>query len=266
MGKTPFRPDQNGFAFINRWHFQAEESAEIRQSMLRPATEQGLRLAKPQQNSMFGLNSLFQSGIDAQVKSWLNTQVPDGYGLCGGMAFAAADHFIAGKPLPRGLHENDHPTNDTPYGKALRSYLWDRQRDSLAGNASTLLGWMAMLHFDIAGLGGADWLLERTREEFAELKRYIDSGKPWPICLVGTSMSPFDNHQVLCYGYDDNGDGTSMIYLYDMNCPGREHITRLDMRGKQLEAQESCPGPHRGPLRAFFCNNYTPEPPPALRA
>ena len=58
-------------------------------------------------------------------------------------------------------------------------------------------------------------------------------------------------------------DGTGLIYVYDMNCPGveptgdcpgGERTIRLDLRGKVLSAQECCPNPQRGKCTT----RYTP--------
>jgi hypothetical protein len=103
-----------------------------------------------------------------------------------------------------------------------------------------------------------------VREEWVELKGHIDAGHPWPLCLIGTSVSPFNNHQVLATGYDDHDDGTGVIFVYDMNDPGKEQTITLDMRGEILAAVESVPNADRGPLRAFFCEHYTPDPVPDL--
>jgi hypothetical protein len=177
------------------------------------------------------------------------------------MAFAAADYYAAGAPLPRGVGYSDIPQDSTPRGRALRDYLWERQTQSLRLNAPQLLHWMAMLHLPFAG---PSWLLGRVREEWATLKAHIDAGRPWPLCLIGSSASPFNNHQVLAYGYDDHGDDTGVINVYDMNAPGREQTITLDMRGHALAAVESVPNAERGPLQAFFCERYAPAALPTL--
>jgi hypothetical protein len=246
--KTGFRPETHGFAFVNRWSFDLSEKE---------------RMSNAMDESIGGAVNSLGSGIGATggtrireiLKGWLGDALPESYGLCGGMAFTSLDYYKQGGTLPRGKDHDDLPRNDTPEGKTMRSHLWKRQLESMGDNFPTLLMWMVMLHSGLP-LTGAGWLLEHTREEWATLKQHIDDAHPWPICLVGSSRSPFDNHQVLAYGYDDAGDGTGTIYLYDMNCPGREQTTTLDFRGSQLEAQESCPGAARGALRGFFCEVY----------
>jgi hypothetical protein len=205
---------------------------------------------------------MVRSMVSERLGSWIDTALPDYYGLCGGMAFAAADHFRAGRPVPHGLDPQTTPNGDDPVDKALRDYLWKRQLESLKPNASVLLSWMVMLHLPIPG-AGPRWMLDRTREQFNNLHAFLAHG-PWPLCLIGSSTSPFNNHQVLATGVVSNGDWTGTIFLYDSNCPGREQTIELDLRDEQVQAVESCPSAERGPLRGFFCEHYTPADPPDL--
>jgi hypothetical protein len=258
MPRTGFQAEVNGFAFVNSWQLDKGESDQMRQTLTGSAGQASSSAAS-------GLGGLLSHRIAPQLEGWIDAALPDYYGMCGGMAFAAADHFVAGVPLPRGRGYDDIPQDSTPHGRALRDYLWDRQVQSLHTNAAQLLHWMIMLHLPEAlPFAGADWLLDRVREEWPQLKAHIDAGQPWPLCLIGSSPSPFHNHQVLAIGYDDPGDGTGVIHVYDMNGPGREQTISLDMRGTTLAAVESLPNAERGPLRAFFCERYTPAPPPTL--
>jgi hypothetical protein len=211
--------------------------------------------------------SIASSIAGTTIGHWIDSALPDTYGMCGGMAYAALDYFSEGRSIPRGSGYNDHPNSATPQGKALREFLWQRQMHSFTINAPTLLGWMIMLHIDLPFIkDGPEWVLERTIREWVELKGYIDRGTPWPLGLVGSSLSPFNNHQVLAIGYDDPGNGTGTLYLYDSNCPDSPQTTKLDFRYKALVAEESCPSPERGALKGFFCENYTPATPPEISA
>ncbi|MBX0329069.1 hypothetical protein K2Z83_15425 [Oscillochloris sp. ZM17-4] len=256
MPRTGFQAEVNGFAFVNSWQLDKGESDHMRQTLTGSA-------GQASNSAAGGLGGLLSNRIAPQLEEWIDAALPDYYGMCGGMAFAAADHFAAGVPLPRGRGYDDIPQDSTPHGRALRDYLWERQIQSLQLNAPQLLHWMLMLHLPLP-FAGPGWLLDRAREEWAELKRHIDTGHPWPLCLIGSSISPFDNHQVLATGYDDHGDGTGVIYVYDMNSPGKEQTITIDTRFGQLAAVESVPNAERGPLRAFFCERYEPAPPPTL--
>lgn len=258
MSKTHFRPDTHGFAFVNSWSFNSSESHTMSSAMSGAIDDALNVLLKP-------LAAIGGPLVSTKLQEWVGSAVPRSYGLCGGMAFAALDYYKTGEPIPRGKNRQDRPEPDHPQGKVLRDYLWKRQIESMVENGPTLLAWMGMLH-SLLPFGGAGWLLDRTKEEWATLKQHIDRDEPWPLCLVGTSISPFNNHQVLAYGYDDPGDGTGIIYLYDMNCPDRETKIYLDLRGAELVAQEECPCTNRGELRGFFCEVYREASPPTVTA
>ncbi|NTW01828.1 MAG: hypothetical protein HGA19_11120 [Oscillochloris sp.] len=258
MSRTAFKSEVNGFAFVNTWQLNKVQSQEMRQTLTGSMSDVNRSVGG-------GMGGFLSHGIAPQIEQWIDAALPDYYGMCGGMAFTAADYYAAGKPLPRGSGYHDITPDTTPQGHALRTHLWSRQLQSLQMNGAQLLYWMAMLHLPLP-FAGPGWLLERVREEWAALKTHIDQGKPWPLCLIGSSISPFNNHQVLATGYDDHGDGTGVIYVYDMNDPGKDQTIGLDMRGHTLAAVESVPNADRGPLRAFFCEHYTPAPPPHLPA
>lgn len=254
MPKTAFRPEQHGYPFINSWKMEQDERVELRQTLTRSTGEAASGVG----NDPFGM---IRGMVTTALDSWIDAALPDYYGLCGGMAFSAADHFRAGMVVPTGPEPGRTPDSDDPNEKPIRDYLWRRQLESLQPNASVLLSWMMMLHLPIPGAGPI-WLRDRTREQFQNLKGFLTHG-PWPLCLIGSSTSPFNNHQVLAIGIEDNGDQTGTVYLYDSNGPGREQTIKLDMRGDVVQAVESCPSPERGALRGFFCMHYTPATPPA---
>jgi hypothetical protein len=68
---------------------------------------------------------------------------------------------------------------------------------------------------------------------------------------------------VLALGYDDPGDGTGTIAVYDSCCPCSGHTIRLDFRGRSLSADESCASAKAGTRwKGFFCDVYSPARPP----
>lgn len=251
--KTAFQPEKHGYPFINSWRMKPEEGARMRQTL----TQSAGAAAGSVGNDPFGM---IRGMVSQALDGWIDAATPDYYGLCGGMAFSAADHFRAGLPVPTGPDPGRTPDSDDPNEKAIRDYLWRRQLESLQPNAGVLLSWMVMLHLPVPG-AGPTWLRDRTREQFKNLGLFLAHG-PWPLCLIGSSTSPFNNHQVLAIGVDDHGDNTGVIYLYDSNGPGHEQTIAIDMRGEVVQASESCPSPERGPLRGFFCMHYTPATPP----
>jgi hypothetical protein len=234
---------------------------------------------------------LATSGLIDKFHNWLNSALPDQYALCGGMAFAALDYYKKRWVVPQGksntlwtdLNGNpvldsqgnkqyvDVPQRDTPEGKALRDYIFQRLLDSfLSGVAAKTLEWMAYLFLIPSDLGGGPQeLLRRTKSEFTKLKQYIDSGTPLPIGLIRDTPTPWKNHQVLVYGYDDpdpTNPTKSKIYVYDNNRAHAEHTITLDLSGDTLKAIESAyvdDVPPQHPLMGFFCeDNYSLKEPP----
>ncbi|RRR74459.1 MAG: hypothetical protein EI684_07080 [Candidatus Viridilinea halotolerans] len=254
MPKTNFQPAQHGYPFVNAWKLRPAEQTQLRQSLTQASGEACGKLG----NDTFGL---LRSMVTPALNTWIDNALPDYYGLCGGMAFSAADHFRAGVPVPTGPEPWRTPDGDDPQERALRDYLWRRQLESLQPNASVLLWWMLMLLLPIPG-GGPNWLRDRTREQVQNLPAFLSHG-PWPICLIGSSTSPFNNHQVLATGIEQHSADQATIFLYDANGPGREQTIEIDLRGAGVQATESCPSAERGALRGFFCMHYAPAPPPS---
>lgn len=264
--KTTFRPSTDGFAFDNTWFFKPQEKDLIWSlygGAVLGATAGvfGIFPAIP-------LDPVLMGTVTAAIKSLVDDQLKKDFGLCGGMAYAACDYYMANQVIPRGFSDGQ-PDYDTPQGATLRGYIWQRLADSFTGGnvALTTLEWMAILLFVPKELsGGAPWLLGKTKDEWTKLKQHLDEGTPWPLGYIGTTQNPMDNHQVLAYGYEDNGNGTGRIYVYDSNCPDQESTIDLDFTGQTLSAQESCGSFDRGPLQGFFCSSYQPNssPPAAV--
>jgi len=252
---TGFDPRVHGFAFANSFHLTSEERGRLI-AALATAIEGALGALGP-----LGLAARI-FGVRDKLARLLVSTVPERYGLCGGMAFAALDYFKAGRPTPRGSGPNDQP----PVGSSLRLYLWQRLLESWASNGVTFLEWIARLHllpvrwpFD----AGPKALRDRSRVAWHALKRSIDAGDPVPIGLVGEATDPFLDHQVLAYGYESKTDLTGTILVYDMNCPGAAQTIEIDLTSDVLSATESCPRAGNA-LRGFFCESYTRGTPPAI--
>jgi hypothetical protein len=273
--RTTFRPETDGFAFANTWSFDSEEKQVLEQLVWDAVTVLEAALS-PIIMALLGPVIIAEAaacgpfaplciaetvkGINDEVVGQITGAIEaEGYGLCGGMAFAAKDYWLKQWVVPRGTGKHDQPDRSTPEGDELRSYLWARLLKSVDDNVGTFLEWMGALHLG----GGPGWLLHHTKTQWANLRQAIDStGQPVTIGLIGTTWNPLDNHQVLCYGYQDNGDQTGSLFLYDNNAPGVESVTTLDLTGSSLRAHEDTTSEKRGPLRGFFCTSYTAHAPP----
>ena len=189
-------------------------------------------------------------------------------GLCGGMAYASLDYWHARAPLPRGAHVGDQPMRVQPSGVLLRDFIWVRLIDSLrqGGALQRTLEWSLLLNQVPSPIGGAGALRTRTVLEWNRVKGSIDAGFPCPIGLIYTGRDVWYQHQILVYGYEDPGNGTGTMYVYDSNTPKQygdtsHSIVTLDFTGASLVATTPSDAT-TGTLAGFFCTEYIRVPPP----
>jgi hypothetical protein len=226
---TEFRPSRHGFAFVNSFS--------------------GSRLPLP------------LAALEERLK------LPDRFGLCGGMCFAAADFYLSGRPLREEVPAPAPPEQ----GTALYAYLHQRQSASvgpMAIMATKFLDWMQTPE------AGADGTHERTAAEVEAMVQAAHEGKPVVVGLVlvdaRESRAVWNNHQVLLYGVR-HGDGAAMptLLIYDPNYPGRDDVVLRWVTGEDPRWERVAPvegrRPHITRVRGFFQMPYEPAvPPPSL--
>jgi hypothetical protein len=183
------------------------------------------------------------------------------------MIYASLDYWHARVPLPRGAHVTDQPTRTLPSGILLRDFIWFRLVDSLrqGGALQRTLEWSLLLNQVPSPIGGAGALRSLTSLEWNKVKGFIDAGVPCPIGLIYTGRDVWDQHQILVYGYEDPGNGTGTMYVYDCNYPkpygDTSHSTvTLDFTGASLVA--TTPSDETDTLAGFFCTQYMRVSPP----
>ncbi len=164
------------------------------------------------------------------------------YGLCGGMCYAALDHYYAGLPVP------GRTTVPRP-GDALYRYLWKRQLDSLQLPTGPLriLRWMFR----------EDEVVARAtmQDEFPKLRDSIARLQPAVLLMIHARswQDPTRNHQVVAVGYDlDETARQATVFLYDPNYPGKEPTLHLDLRSSPGIFMQSTGETPRG----FFLQDY----------
>lgn len=238
-----FYPEADGFAFNNNWtldQYEIDRIHDLFQESVTPVVAALAPILTPAAGVLDILGSfvgippgtLELVGLGLTITGKLNGLVdnllPQGFGLCGGMAYAAADYFRWQLVPPRGFPgpetEKVHPDHTTPQGRVLRDYLWSRHLDSWTTGSAAIrtLEWMAILHLIPPELGGgADELGRRSRDEWHILKSHIDNGNPWPITLIGTTTDVSHQHQVMVYGYDQINAQEATISFYDSNHPAQ---------------------------------------------
>jgi hypothetical protein len=186
--------------------------------------------------------------------------VPERFGLCGGMCFAAADYFIAGRSLAEELPQKEAPVRGVP----LYDYLYARQAASLAPLAvmfAKFVEWMDLPE------EGEDGTHERTMAELRSIAAGIEAGEPVLLGLVLVSSAdggePWRNHQVLAYGVERGDEGAvRALRVYDPNYPERDDVA-IRWCGDEARWDRLVPERSQTRVRGFFRMHYEPvEPPP----
>lgn len=182
------------------------------------------------------------------------------YGLCGGMAFSSLDYHLAMQLLPRGGATN--PTRATPEGTAVRALIWERLLDTLGAAGATFLARKLQLKFlpEFFG-GGAPGLSNWTRGEVAAIAAQIQAtGTPVPIGLIGESVNPMDDHQVLAYGFEHEDAQRTTLFIYDNKVANTEASILFDFSTNPFSSTlpVNGTGPD-GTLRGVFRVGYTPR-------
>lgn len=179
-------------------------------------------------------------------------------GLCGGMAFAALDHWYAGVPVPAARPSAPFPEDVPPDDHALAAYLRARTDDSFrVASAARFAEWSA--HPDHATwlYAGVDrWC---TDGELPRLVAQLRAGHPVPLGLVRSRSvaAAGENHQVVAYGFEhDRATGRTTVLVHDSAAPGVE--VRLTSERDEVGWTSSCGGRWRG----FFVQDYVPRTPP----
>jgi hypothetical protein len=193
-------------------------------------------------------------------------------GLCGGMAFAVLDLFNAGL-LPPATTQN--PAGNTP----AFNYLVGRLIDSfnLPGGVFQYYTWMQLpTHDDQVNVFG-DTITVVTgtsrltiNQSMPTIRAIIDSGQPCPLGLVRVhSSDPMllgQNHQVLGWGYQDDGPMTT-VKLCDPNLPDDDTVTITFDHTDPTDTTIFTYSGDAEPLMGFFpATWYEPHDPSALLA
>jgi hypothetical protein len=182
------------------------------------------------------------------------------HGLCGGMAFAVRDLFEANTAPPP---ETNNPSSNSP----AFHFITDRLLDSfdLPSGVARYYEWMNLPTGDEFFIHGTS---RRTiNESMPRIRRTIDEGHPCPLGLVCVhSSNPQDlgqNHQVLAYGYADDGN-TTTLRLYDPNHPDDDNVTIVFDHSNPHHTTKFNYSYDDHQLVGFFPTDYSPKDPSPL--
>jgi hypothetical protein len=197
------------------------ESAGTHASGAHAAT--GREAFRPSTHGFQFRNSFQGSPLPPALRGWGiegSVQLPEEFGLCGGMSLAAADYYLNDLPLPQ-------DRSPPPPGSPLYEALYARQVDSLGmlGIAATkFVLWMAMPDESAQGV----CIRAATATELPRLLARLDDGQLVPLGMVYRATSGpdrgmlWENHQVLVYGYEA-GPSAIALRVYDPNYPRHDN-------------------------------------------
>ncbi|MBX3383203.1 MAG: hypothetical protein KF864_06810 [Phycisphaeraceae bacterium] len=186
-------------------------------------------------------NAFRGSPLPASLRGWGiegSVELPETFGLCGGMSLLAADHYLHGVPMPQ---DRTPPSPGTP----LYETIYARQVESLgfmAIAATKFVQWMAMP--DESETGGC--IREATAQELPSLIARLDDGNPAPLGMVYRATTGpdrgklWENHQVLVYGYEADADSIT-LRVYDPNYPRHDRAVIRVRPSRPAPAADSAP-------------------------
>lgn len=179
---------------------------------------------------------------------------PDEFGLCGGMSFAAADFYLAGRAVPA---QSSPPSR----GQPLYDFIYRRQADSLGERLSYAAKFSRWMDLPDAGPVSAG---RATLGELDAILGVIDRGAAAHLGLVYISAAqtrePWHNHQVLAFAAEsrpESGGGLCALslHIYDPNYPGNDAV-RIDI-ALSLDGFERI-GHDRSPVLSAVCTQVIP--------
>lgn len=153
-------------------------------------------------------------------------QLPENFGLCGGMSAAAADLYNAKIARPA---ETTPPKEGTP----LYEYLMLRQNDSMGSVGVMVLKYGKWMMLPDRAAEGEASVATLTVKELDRAVSRLNEGQLVPLGLIyvrgegnthstARSGAMWDNHQVLAYEVRDvpTEPGVRELMIYDSNYPG----------------------------------------------
>jgi len=212
----------------------------------------------PSRNGFAFANNFPGSPLPSFLNSSKTDDPKSAFGLCGGMAAAAADYFLADVPPPL--------VNALPErGSTLYEYLFLRQAQSFGPGIATALKfaeWTAKSDAELNTL---------TNGEIEILAKALRERPVVPIGLIIArpggppgARNISDNHQVLALAMEKS-DGVATIRIYDPNFPKDDNVAIILnlLNTKQPVGIRNRPKGRSTAIRGVFVLPYEPAVPPA---
>lgn len=157
---------------------------------------------------------------------WNYHGLRSGRNLCGGMAFAALDHYYNNVPIPAA-------TAPPAVGTPLHEYIYQRQIEA----HYVAFPWLAN---GASPFGESSFPNCANGDAFTALRQCIDRLQPIPILLADreTPLST-NSHWVVATGYGETNGICTHISLYDNNHPRRTCRIELDITAGVIVHRET---------------------------
>ena len=144
--------------------------------------------------------------------------IPDSYGLCGGMSASAYDFILAGRDIPQN-------TEVPAQGSLLHKYLYRRQIDTFGPYGKYIIKFLEWMRFPNDTIHGTQKL---SHDEFERIQLKLDDKNPVLLGLIyvkwNESKKIWNNHQVLAYKYSEPNSNEIIVNIYDPNFQERDDI------------------------------------------
>lgn len=194
----------------------------------------------------FAFKNNFKNTIHLGIFGWsIRTS-----GRCGGMSYAAMDHFYT--------PDIDMPIDITempPDGDVLADYILARQLESMKSTGDEYIAAMFLP-------GGGDNVYQGCLPpNGASYQYFIDCIDGNRLCNIGCLPGPDkqgvqnlgEGHQILGIGYTKAKDPLdTLIHVYDNNYPGTEMILKLNNREKYWELRAFSGGQVQDEVKRIF--------------
>jgi hypothetical protein len=171
-------------------------------------------------------------------------------GRCGGMAFAALDHWHRKIPIP---DRNTLP----PDGDPLADYIYSRLHTSMLDNWTKFVLFMHTPDHrtPLGGIGVSRTVREK---ELPKLIALLDRGVPQPLGLTQARdlAGLAHDHQVVAYGYEQDATKTR-IFIWDNRFGRREDV--LEFTTRYVQNDRAVRQSDGSRWRGFFAEKYTPK-------
>lgn len=249
-----YHPELDGFQFPNYWEIIQEDRDYLLQELEGPANKAILTLGlsvhlipiaggivEALVGGLSGLGPLalpvglyiaIAAGAGREIVKAIVSNFKEA-GMCGGWVQAAMDYWNKQWIIPGLEYVPGNPDPNRPASKEdllLRTYIRERLADTLRAHLAQFLAAWVDVKLNLQYAPKMPFL-GRLEKEYREIKRRLDNNELVTIGIIGSSPSPVNMHQVLCYGYEEfhGGKWSTQLFINDPNAPKEAKVIKLSL-------------------------------------